>query len=332
MSNKNVRVAVTGAAGQIGYALLFRIASEQMFGSNTEVHLNLLELEPALPALKGVVMELDDCAFPLLKSITTTSDPNVAFKDADWALLVGSVPRKDGMERADLLKINGGVFTVQGKAISDHAKPSCKVLVVGNPCNTNAYIAKEVSSNIPARNFFAMTMLDQNRAATQLAQKAGVEVAAIKNIAIWGNHSATQYPDFHHASISGKVATDVISDHDWLKGPFIETVQKRGAAIIKARGASSAASAANAVVDTVKNLITPTPAGEYFSVAVCSDGSYGVEKGLMFSYPVRTDGETWEIVQGINHGEFGQQKVALTHEELLGEKEAVQELISAYQR
>lgn len=327
MAKKTINVAVTGAAGQIGYALLFRIASGQMFGPDQPVRLQLLELEPALPALKGVVMELDDCAFPLLESVVQSSDANVAFKDADWALLVGSVPRKQGMERKDLLQINGGVFTVQGKALSDSARPSCKVLVVGNPCNTNAYIAKAVAKNIPAENFFAMTMLDQNRGLTQLAQKAGVAVSAVKNLAIWGNHSATQYPDFYHATIAGKPVTQVISDEAWLKTTFIETVQKRGAEIIKARGLSSAASAANAVVDTVKNLIAPTPAGESFSVAVSSDGSYGVEKGIMFSYPIRSDGQKWEIVQKVEHNDFSKEKIAATYKELLEERDAVNELV-----
>lgn len=325
---KSVRVAVTGAAGQIGYALLFRIASGQMFGSDTKVHLNLLELEAALPALGGVKMELDDCAFPLLQSVTCTSDMNVAFKDADWALLVGSVPRKDGMERADLLKINGGIFIKQGQALAQNAKKDCKVLVVGNPCNTNAWIAKEaVKGALPAENFFAMTMLDQNRAVTQLAAKANVDVAQVKNLAIWGNHSPTMYPDFFTAKIQGKPVTEVISDHVWLKGAFLEMVQKRGAAIIKARGASSAASAANAVVDTVKNLISPTKAGEFFSVAVSSDGSYGIPKGLMFSYPMTSDGKNWKIVQGVELGEFSKEKIKITTEELQSELEAVKALL-----
>jgi len=327
MTKQTIRVAVTGAAGHIGYALLFRIASGQMFGQGTEIHLNLLELEAALPALKGVVMELDDCAFPLLKSVTTTADVNIAFRDIDWALLVGSVPRKAGMERGDLLKINGKIFTVQGKALSDNAKPTCKVLVVGNPCNTNAYIAKTSAPNIPGKNFFAMTMLDQNRAKTQLAQKAGAEVNYVKNVAIWGNHSATQYPDFYNATIDGKPSLDVIGDEEWLKTTFIETVQKRGAAIIKARGLSSAASAANAVVDTVRSLITATKEGEYFSVAVSSDGSYGVEKGLMFGYPVRFNGENWEVIQDISHNSFAKEKIEATYKELLAEKEAVKEVL-----
>lgn len=324
---KVIRVTVTGAAGQIGYALLFRIASGEMFGNNTQIQLNLLELPGALDALKGVVMELDDCAFPLLKSITPTSDPSVAFKDADWAILVGSVPRKAGMERSDLLKINADVFIVQGKAISENAKPSCKVLVVGNPCNTNAYIAKSVATNIPKENFFAMTMLDQNRASAQLAQKAGVDIPSVNNIAIWGNHSSTQYPDFFNAKIMSEPAVLKI-DEDWLKSTFIETVQKRGAAIIKARGLSSAASAANAVIDTVNNLITPTKDGEFFSVAVVSDGSYGIEEGLIFSYPVISDGNNWKIVQGIEHNEFAKERIQITHEELLSEKQSVQALLS----
>lgn len=325
---KRVRVAVTGAAGQIGYALLFRIASGQMFGNDTEIDLNLLELEQALPALKGVVMELDDCAFPLLNSVTATSDMSVAFKDVDWALLVGSVPRKQGMERADLLKINGGIFVSQGQAIADNAKPSCRTLVVGNPCNTNAFVAKSVAKGMDPRNFFAMTMLDQNRAVTQLAQKAGVSVNDVENLIIWGNHSPSMYPDFYNAKISGKPVAEVISDEAWLQGEFLTTVQKRGAAIIDARGASSAASAANAVVDTVHNLVTPTPAGRHFSVSVVSDGSYGVPEGLMFSFPVRSDGSDWSIVQGLKHGDFGSEKMKATTDELVSEREAVKDLLS----
>jgi len=327
MPSKKVRVAVTGAAGQIGYALLFRIASGQMFGPDTQVELSLLELEQALPALNGVKMELDDCAFPLLKAVHMSSDANVAFADADWALLVGSVPRKDGMERSDLLKINGGIFTKQGQALSNVAKKTCKVLVVGNPCNTNAMIGSKAAKNLSPKNWFAMTMLDQNRAVTQLAQKAGVALTDVKNVAIWGNHSPTMYPDFYHAKISGRAVTDVISDHDWLKGPFLEVVGKRGAAIIKARGLSSAASAANAVVDTVRNLTTTTPNGEYFSVAVQSDGSYGIPQGLMFSYPIRSNGNDWEIVKGIEHNEFSNSKIAATQKELEDERAAVKEML-----
>ncbi|MGE0267823.1 MAG: malate dehydrogenase [Candidatus Omnitrophota bacterium] len=327
MSNKTVRVAVTGAAGQIGYAVLFRIASGQMFGKTTNIHLNLLELEVALPALKGVCMELEDCAFPLLKSIIQTSDPNVAFKDADWTLLIGSVPRKAGMERSDLLRINGEIFTIQGKAISDHANKNCKVLVVGNPCNTNAYIAKKFCPNLPSENFFAMTMLDQNRAFAQIAKKACTDVGNIENIAVWGNHSSTQFPDFYHGSINKRAIPEVITDESWLKSTFIETIQKRGAEIIKTRGMSSAASAANAVVDTVKNLITPTPQNQFFSVAVSSDGSYEIEKGLIFGFPIQSDGEKWKIVQGIQHNEFAQDKINITYKELQEEKDAVKSMV-----
>lgn len=324
---ERVRVAVTGAAGQIGYALLFRIASGQMFGPDTQIDLNLLELEAALPALRGVVMELQDCAFPLLASITATSSLDEAFADADWALLVGSVPRKAGMERSDLLKINGGIFVSQGQAIASNAKPTCKVLVVGNPCNTNALVAKSTASGLDARNFFAMTMLDQNRAVSQLALKAGVPVSRVNNLAIWGNHSSTMFPAFSQARIGDKSVAEVIGDRNWLQNDFISTVQKRGAAIIEARGASSAASAANAVVDTVRNLVTPTPDGSYFSVAVCSDGSYGIDEGLMFSFPVRSDGSRWSIVQGVEHDEFAAEKIEITRKELLAERAAVSNLI-----
>ncbi|MCO4792998.1 MAG: malate dehydrogenase [Bacteriovoracaceae bacterium] len=323
MSKKRVKVAITGAAGQIGYALLFRIASGQMFGPDTEVELQLLELEAALPALKGVAMELDDCAFPLLKNIVCSSDPNVAFKDANWALLVGSVPRKDGMERSDLLKINGGIFTGQGKAINDNAASDVKVFVVGNPCNTNSLIAMNAAKDIPNDRFFAMTMLDENRAKTQLAQKAGVPVTSVKNMTIWGNHSATQYPDFYNTKIDGKSAAEVITDTEWLKSEFITTVQKRGAAIIKARGLSSAASAANAVVNGVYNLTHDTPAGETYSMCLCSNGQYGVDEGLIFSYPCRTENGVVKVVEGIEHNEFGTEKFNTTLEELKSERDTV---------
>lgn len=323
---KRVKVAVTGAAGQIGYALLFRIASGQMFGPETEVELQLLELEHALPALQGVAMELDDCAFPLLKKITCTSDLNVAMKDVNWAILVGSVPRKDGMERADLLKINGGIFTGQGKAINDNAAKDVRVFVVGNPCNTNCLIAMNAAKDIPNDRFFAMTSLDENRAKTQLAQKAGVDVTDVQNMTIWGNHSATQYPDFFNAKIGGKAVTDVISDHDWLKGEFISVVQKRGAAIIKARGASSAASAANAVVDGIFALTHETPAGQTFSMCLASDGQYGVDKGLIFSFPCRVEGGQLKVVEGIEHNAFGQEKFKVTLDELRSERDSVKEM------
>lgn len=325
--NQAKRVTVTGAAGQIGYALLFRIASGQMFGSDTPIDLNLLELEVALPALQGVKMELDDCAFPCLNSITTTSSAEIAFKDTDWALLVGSVPRKKGMERSDLLKVNGSIFTAQGQAIAENAKDSCKVLVVGNPCNTNAYIAKETAKSLPNNHFFAMTMLDHNRALSQLAAKAGVSVTALNGMAIWGNHSPTMFPDYFNTTIDGKPVTDVITDASWLQTTFLDTVQKRGAEIIAARGASSAASAANAAMDTVRNLSTPTPEGSCFSVAVASDGSYGIPEGTMFSFPIRSDGSNWEIVQGLEHCDFAKEKIDITMKELLDEKEAVKDLL-----
>jgi len=326
---QRINVAVTGAAGQIGYALIFRIAAGEMFGKKTQIDLSLLELKAALPALRGVVMELEDCAFSLLKSVTVTCDAATAFKEVDWALLVGSVPRKAGMERAELLKINGGIFIQQGQALSSFAKRDCKVLVVGNPCNTNAYIAKTSARNIPAENFFAMTMLDQNRAVAQLAQKARVDATRVKNIAIWGNHSATQYPDFYNATINGKPLTEVITDEPWLKTTFLKTVQKRGAEIIQARGSSSAASAANAVIDTVRNLTTPTESGKFFSVAVSSDGSYGIPEGLMFSFPVRTNFNRsgWQIVKGLLLTDFAKEKIAATLKELEEERQAIKELL-----
>ena len=322
-----IRVAVTGAAGQIGYSLLFRIASGSMFGPEQPVILHLIEIEPALPALKGVVMELQDCAFPLLKGIVATASLDEGFKGVNWALLVGSVPRKAGMERKDLLSINGKIFTGQGKAIAANAAADVRILVVGNPCNTNCLIAMNNAKSIPANRWFAMTMLDQNRAVTQLAIKAGVDTTAVSGLAIWGNHSSTMYPDYFNAKIGGQVATSVIADEAWYKTTFIPTVQQRGAAIIKARGLSSAASAANAVVDTVRNLTTPTKAGEVFSVAVCSDGSYGIEKGLIFSYPIRSNGQTWEIVQGVALDPFAKEKIAATEKELKEEKALVAELL-----
>ncbi len=322
-----IRVAVTGAAGQIGYSLLFRIASGAMFGPDQPVILHLIEIEPALPALHGVVMELDDCAFPLLQGTVPTADLNVGFKDVNWALLVGSVPRKAGMERGDLLNINGKIFIGQGQAIAENAAPDVRILVVGNPCNTNCLIALNNARGIPANRWFAMTRLDENRAKSQLAAKAGVPVSAVTNTVIWGNHSATQFPDFSNAKINGQPATDVISDHAWLEGDFISTVQKRGAAIINARGSSSAASAANAVVDTVRSLTTPTPAGDWTSVCVVSDGSYGIEKGIVSGFPIRTDGTTWEIVQGLPVSAFAQARIDVTINELKEERDAVAGLL-----
>lgn len=323
--SKTVKVAVTGAAGQIGYAILFRIASGQMFGPETEVELQLLELPQALGALEGVKMELDDCAFPLLKNIVCTDNMDVAFKDANWILAIGAVPRKDGMERADLLKVNGGIFGPLGKSMAAHGADDCKLFVVGNPCNTNCLIAME-NSGLPKDRFFAMTALDENRAKTQLAQKAGVDVTAVKNMTIWGNHSATQYPDFYNAQINGTSAAEVIGDDEWCKGEFTTTVQKRGAAIIKARGASSAASAANACVDGVYNLTHDTPAGETFSMCIASNGQYGVDEGLIFSYPCRTENGKLVVVEDVKHNDFGQEKFDTTLNELRTERETVKEL------
>src|ERR1700746_3027648 len=286
-----VKVAVTGAAGQIGYSLLFRIASGSMLGADQPVELRLIEIPSALKALEGVVMELADCAFPLVTSMIPTTDLEEGFRGINWALLVGSVPRKQGMERKELLGINGKIFTGQGRAIEKNAAQDVRILVVGNPCNTNCVIEMNNAKSVPSDRWFAMTRLDENRAKWQLAAKAGTHVTEVTNLAIWGNHSATQYPDFYNAKISGKPVSAVITDEEWLKGPFISTVQQRGAAIIKARGSSSAASAANAVVDTVRSLTTSTPAGDWHSVAVVSDGSYGVEKGLMSSFPIRTAGD-----------------------------------------
>ena len=327
MSKPTIRVAVTGAAGNIGYALLFRIASGEMFGKDQPVALNLIEIPPAIGALKGVVMELDDCAFPLLKDVVATTDMDEGFRDVNWALLVGSVPRKDGMERADLLGINGKVFTGQGKAIARNAAEDVRVLVVGNPCNTNCLIAMNNAEGVPNDRFFAMTMLDENRAKTQLAQKAGVDVTEVSNMTIWGNHSATQYPDFCSAKISGRSANEVIGDESWLKDTFIPDVQKRGAAIIKARGASSAASAANGIVDSVRALTQPTPEGDTFSMCLCSDGSYDTPEGLIISFPCRTDGKTVTIVQDVALNEYSRAKFDASVKELADEREAVKDLI-----
>lgn len=327
MSKTPVRVAVTGAAGQIGYSLLFRIASGSMFGPDQPVILHLIEIEPALPALGGVVMELHDCAFPLLKGVVPTANLDEGFRGVNWALLVGSVPRKAGMERKDLLGINGKIFIGQGHAIERNAAGDVRVLVVGNPCNTNCLIAMNNAPKIPRDRFFAMTRLDENRAKSQLAQKAGVDVTAVTNMAIWGNHSSTQYPDFYNTRIQGRPATAAITDEAWLKGEFITCVQQRGAAIIKARGASSAASAANAVVDTVRSLLEPTPTGDWHSVALCSDGSYGVEKGLISSFPLRNANGKLEIVQGVPVNEFSRGRIDATVNELKEERGLVAELL-----
>ncbi len=330
MPDPTVRVAVTGAAGQIGYALLFRIASGQAFGPETPVALQLLELEAALPALDGVRMELEDCAFPLLTEVVCTSDTDAAFRGANWALLVGAVPRRDGMERKDLLSINGGIFTGQGEAIARNASDDCRVLVVGNPCNTNALIGSTAAARggMPRDRWFAMTMLDESRARSQLATKAGVPVADVRDLAIWGNHSSTQFPDAWHATIGGRPAPEVIGDDAWLEGEFISSVQQRGAAIIKARGQSSAASAANAVIDTVRNVARPS--GEQFSAAIPApaSGGYDVPEGLVFGYPLRATGDgSVEIVQGIEHAEFARGRIEATTNELLEERAAVAELL-----
>ena len=327
MSKPPIRIAITGAAGQIGYALVFRIASGAMFGPDQPVALNLIEIPPALDALKGVVMELDDCAFPLLKDIVATTDLDTGFKNVNWACLVGSVPRKAGMERGDLLNINGKIFTGQGQAIARNAAADVRILVVGNPCNTNCLIAMNSADGVPNDRWFAMTMLDENRAKTQLAQKAGVDVTQITNMTIWGNHSATQYPDFYSAKIGGRAATEVITDETWLKEQFIPTVQKRGAAIIAARGASSAASAANAIVDSIRKLTTPTPNGDSFSMCICSDGSYGTTEGLITSLPVRSDGNKIEVVQGIEINTFSRKKIDASVKELEAEREAIKDLL-----
>jgi malate dehydrogenase len=322
-----IKVAITGAAGQIGYALVFRVASGAMFGPEQPVALHLIEIPAGFEALKGVVMELDDCAFPLLKNIVATTDLDEGFRDVNWALLVGSVPRKAGMERGDLLGINGKIFIGQGQAIEKNAANDVRILVIGNPCNTNCLIAMNNAKSIPRDRWFAMTRLDENRAKAQLAQKAGVDVTEVKNMTIWGNHSATQYPDSYNAKIKGRSAAEVIGDESWLKETFIPAVQQRGAAIIKARGSSSAGSAANAIVDTVRSLMNDTAEGDWHSVAVCSDGSYGVEEGLICSFPVRTRGGKWEIAQDVPLNEFGRAKTDASVVELKEEKALVGELI-----
>jgi len=330
MPESPVTVTVTGAAGQIGYALLFRIASGQAFGPETPVSLRLLELDAALPALDGVRMELEDCAFPLLDGLTCTSDTDEAFRGANWALLVGAVPRREGMERKDLLSINGGIFTGQGASIAGNAAGDCRVLVVGNPCNTNALIGSAAAARegMPKDRWFAMTMLDENRGRAQLAERAGVAVDEVRDLAIWGNHSSTQFPDAWHASIAGRPAPEVIADDGWLRGEFISSVQQRGAAIIKARGQSSAASAANAVIDTVRHVVGG--GGQIFSAAIPapSAGGYGVPEGLVFGYPLTSDTTGTRIVQGIEHDEFARSKIEATTNELLEERTAIEELLA----
>lgn len=326
--SKLVNVAVTGAAGQIGYAMLFRLASGEIFGHDTRVALRLLEVTPVLKALEGVVMELDDCAFPLLDSVTISDDANVAFDGVNWALLVGSKPRGKGMERSDLIRDNGPIFVGQGQALAARAASDLRVLVVGNPANTNCLIAANNATGVPAERFAAMTQLDHNRAVIQLAKKAGVTVNEVSNVTIWGNHSPSQYPDAENAKINGKPVYDVISDHEWLKNSFVTTVQKRGAAVIEARGASSAASAANAALNHVQNMVKKTPAGDWFSCAVPSDGSYGVDEGLLFSFPITSDGQGgYSIVQGLPMSDWAKGKFAATLQELHDEKAVVADLL-----
>ena len=320
-----VRVTITGAAGQIGYALLFRVASGEMLGKDQPVILQLLEITPALGALEGVIMEVEDCAFPLVMGMIPTDDAKVAFQNTDYAMLVGSRPRSKGMERKDLIEANAAIFSVQGKAINDHASPSVKVLVVGNPANTNSLIAQRNAPDIDPRQFTAMTRLDHNRAMAQLAKKTGSHVTDIRGLNIWGNHSATQFPDLHYATVAGKPAMDLV-DMSWYEKDFIPTIQQRGAAIIEARGASSAASAANAAIDHMHDWALGTQ-GEVVSMGVYSDGSYGIEEGLIYSYPVTCDGGDWQIVQGREINDFSRQKMTLTETELKEERDTVAHLL-----
>lgn len=321
-----VRVTVTGAAGQIGYALLFRVASGAMLGEDQPVILQLLDITPALDALQGVKMELEDCAFPLLADVICTDDPNVGFKDTDYALLVGARPRGPGMERKDLLEANAAIFSVQGKAIDENANKNIKVLVVGNPANTNALITQRNAPSISPRNFTAMTRLDHNRAMTQIAQKTGKTVNDVTNMTIWGNHSATQYPDLFNAKVAGQTAADLV-DQEWLENDFIPTVQQRGAAIIKARGASSAASAANAAIDHMRSWALGTDGDDWVSMGVYSDGSYGIQEGLIYSFPCRCKDGEWEIVQGVEVNDFSRAKMQATEQELAEERDGVKHLL-----
>jgi len=329
MSASPIKVAITGAAGQIGYAMLFRIASGEVFGPNQPVALSLLEIPAALPSLQGTLMELEDCAFPLLAEVHAYDDAEAAFAGANWVILVGGMPRKDGMSRADLIRANGPIFTTQGKALNAAAAADVRVLVVANPCNTNCLIAKSHAPTIPSDRWFAMTRLDQNRAIAQLARKAGVGVGQVKKVAVWGNHSDTQYPDYGHAVINGQPATSVITDHDWFLNDFVPTVAKRGGAVIKARGASSAASAANAALDTIKSCITPTPADDWFSAGVFSNGNpYGIPEGLIYSMPLTTaDGRTWNIVPGLELDGEARRRIEVSAQELLSERDTVHDLL-----
>ena len=325
--NSPIKVAVTGAAGQIGYALLPRIASGAIFGPDQPIELHLIEIPPALKALEGVVMELHDCAFPLLHNVVATADLNEGFRGVSWALLVGSVPRRAGMERKDLLGINGKIFVEQGRALAECAGSDLRVLVVGNPCNTNCLIAMNNAKPVPSDRWFAMTRLDENRAKTQLALKSNSHWRHVSNMAIWGNHSSTLYPDFSNARIDGKPAPEMILDSQWLESDFIKAVQQRGAAIIQARGVSSAKSAAHAAIETVGSIINTTPEDDWHSIALCSDGSYGIEKGLMCSFPTRSDGKKIEIVQGVSLNDFAKSKIEASVNELKEERAMVEELL-----
>ena len=323
MAKDPVRVAVTGPAGNIGYSIIFRIASGEMLGKDQPVILQLLEIPPVMPALAGVVMELDDCAFPLLRDVVQTDDPNVAFGDANVALLVGSMPRKKGMERSDLLEANGAIFTVAGKALSDNAASDVRILVVGNPANTNALIAMNNAPKIDPTRFTAMMRLDHNRAKSQIAAKAGAHSSDVTNVTIWGNHSATQYPDIFHAKVNGTPAADAVGDQSWIEKEFIPTVQQRGAAIIEARGSSSAASAANAAIDHIRDWMLGTPANDWVSMGVASDGSYGVPEGLIAGFPCTATGGEWSIVQGLDLDDFSRHRVDASVAELVEERDIV---------
>ncbi len=323
-----IRVAVTGGAGQIAYSLLFRLASGEAFGPDQPIILQIIEVPEAMSALRGVEMELIDCAYPLLRDIVLTDDPKVGFADADWAILVGGMPRTKDMQRKDLISVNGEIFAKQGRAINERAAQDIHVLTVANPCNTNALVAYRNAPDIPADRWFAMTRLDENRAKAQLAIKAGVPVSEVTNMAVWGNHSITQFPDFEHARIGGRPVLEVIPDRNWLENDFIATNQERGKAVIEARGKSSAASAANAAIDTLKSLVNPTPEGDWFSAAVVSDGSYDVPYGIVYSFPLRSrGGGSFEIVQGLELSEYAREKLRVSAEELLEEKEAVASLL-----
>jgi malate dehydrogenase len=325
--NQPTRIAITGAGGQIGYAMIFRIASGGLFGPDHPVELRLLEIPQALPSLRGTLMELEDCAFPSLSQVVATDRPHEAFEAADWVILVGGLPRKDGMSRADLIRANGPIFTEQGKAIGEAAGPGARVLTVANPCNTNCLIARSHAKQLPPENWFAMTRLDENRARAQLALKAGVPVKQVRKMCIWGNHSDTQYPDYKHAEIGGKPATEVIGGTAWFDDEFIPTVAKRGSAVIKARGASSAASAANAAIDSVRSLSLGTPSGDWTSAGVSSDGTYGIPAGLIYSYPLTTDGQTWTIVPDLTIDDEARARLDASAQELVAERDAVKDLL-----